>query len=197
MGLSFEKVRSNIHVAPLLTQVSENPYLFKEFLQRQQYPGTAHSETETIYIRWAPEFTYESIFDSLDSVDYAAIEQLDSVKKIIVDVMLAVHAKDLGRVIITKLEPGGFIDPHVDEGKYAGHFERFHIPLYAKDGCVFFVENNRGEGEFANMREGELWWFNHQKKHWVVNSSQEPRVHLIIDAVSPLYKERIHGKGSH
>lgn len=194
MGISFERIRGALNTSKLLEEINSQPTLWKDHEERQTFPGTAHSETETIYLRWANEFSFEAVFKSIEAVDYGALDLLPTAKELILKAIAAAEIKELGRVIITKLSPNGFIDPHTDDGVYADYFERFHIPLQSYDGNYFFVENKDAEGEFAYMKPGELWWFNHKKKHWVVNNSDHDRIHLIIDGTSSKYRDRVYAK---
>ncbi len=35
------------------------------------------------------------------------------------------------------------------------------------------------------MKEGEVWWFDNQVSHEAINYSDEDRVHVIFDVLSP------------
>ncbi len=77
---------------------------------------------------------------------------------------------------------GGTIDRHRDEGKYAEHYQRFHIVLASEDGNVFQCGN-----QLQWMRPATAWWFDHRQEHDVTNGSNASRVHLIVDLVSPSF----------
>ena len=69
-----------------------------------------------------------------------------------------------------KLDPGGFVIPHIDGGVYR---ERWHIPLQP---AGFFWE------------DGRTWEITHepfQVRHWlphaVWNPTDRPRIHLMIE----------------
>lgn len=130
----------------------------------------------------------QEAFTDLTAVNYPAYETLKTTWPLIGHVLDRVKAKELGRVLITSLAAGGTIIPHADEGDYADHYERFHIALQSDRGNVFSVEDVIGCGEYAFMAPGELWWFNHKKRHAVFNGSDTPRIHLVIDAVAPNYR---------
>jgi Aspartyl/Asparaginyl beta-hydroxylase len=79
--------------------------------------------------------------------------------------------------MLVRLKAGGAITPHVDEGAYAQHYARFHLPIDSTAACRFFCGD-----ESVHMAPGEFWWFDHQREHSVVNDGPD-RVHLILDLV--------------
>jgi len=181
----FKKIASNIDVKPLIDQVYKNWFLFNDNQTRQKYPGSAHGDTESIYLRWARGQTVQAAFTEIHAYNYPALETISEANGLIDLCFKLVGGKELGRVMIVNLKPNGFITPHADEGAYADHYERFHLSLESEDGNIFFVGEPDRVGEFVHMRPGELWWFNHKNKHWVFNNSEKPRLHMILDIVSP------------
>ncbi len=169
--------------------LEKQPEIWGEITDRQTTPGSPHSDTKSIFLRWCASKDIPAVFTEIPAIDYPAMDKLMEVWPLLHEIENLVGSKQLGRVMIVKLEAGGMIDAHVDEGAYADHYERFHLPLQSnKDNC-FFVESDDGTGgEFATMLPGELWWFNHKKRHWASNLGDQPRIHLIIDAVAPKYR---------
>lgn len=188
MHSAFMIVESGLDVSPLLEAVKEQPGLWKEITIRQEVDGSPHHDTECIFLRWAKDKSLQSVFTEIPAIDYPALFKLPQARKLIAEVVRKVKGTELGRVLITKLLPNGVIDPHPDEGDYADYYERFHVPLESSDEDCFFVEHTPGQGEFLFMREGDLVWFNHKKKHWAVNNSTKERIHLIVDVVAPDYR---------
>lgn len=184
---NFQRLASGLNVQPLLEAIKRQPKLWKQFTARQTTPGSPHVDTETIFLRWSKDQSIEACFTDIDAVAYPAVDYLPEAKSLVDQVLELVGAGKLGRVIITKLKSGGAISPHTDEGDYADYFERFHVSLESEDGNHFFVGED-DFGEFAHMKAGEAWWFNHKERHWVVNNSLHARIHLIIDAVAPMYR---------
>ena len=95
---------------------------------RQEYDGSAHSQTETIFLR-APASTVD-VMNELNCVDMPAIGKLGppliSIMQTLANV---VGVRELGGTMIVKLKAGGRIRPHTDEGAYARYFARFHYVL--------------------------------------------------------------------
>jgi hypothetical protein len=185
---NFARLASGLSTAPLINAIWGQPHLWRELTARQTTPGSPHKDTETIFLRWSESQTIHAVFNDLEAVDYPALEKLSQAKPLIEYLLRAVEGDELGRVIITKLRPGGVIDPHIDEGAYADHFERFHIPLLSNAGSWFTVFSSPDTAEAVRMNEGELWWFNHKREHTYVNTGDTHRIHLIVDCVSPKWR---------
>lgn len=184
-----------LDVAPLLAKLAEHPELWAEHTERQHYPGSAHKDTETIYLRWAKDASLLGAFYDLTSEDH--VETISALAPEIFPIIDAAikkispfycpwpgsHAEELqvGRVILTKLKPGGVITEHVDEGPYADRYDRFHVCLSGDSG--FWCD-----GQIQGMKPGQLWWFNHKLPHWVQNGPTD-RIHLILDLVAPEYRK--------
>jgi hypothetical protein len=188
MAHEFIKICTGLDVAPLVASLDAQPHLWYEHVGRQSYEGSAHRDTETIFLRWCQGETVEAAFTELDAIDYPGIFQLPESRTLIAEVLRLVESDQVARVIITRLKPGGLISAHADEGVYADHYERFHVPLVSEQGNMFFVKHSEDNGEYAEMKPGELWWFNHKKVHAVINESNQHRIHLIVDCLAPKYR---------
>jgi hypothetical protein len=189
MGENLKKIASGVDISSLADAIESRPYLFSAIKARQETPGSAHGDTESIFLRWAESQTLEAVFNEIPAIDYPALEQLPEVRPILARIVDLLGTSAIGRILIVKLRPGGFITPHIDEGAYADHYERFHLVLESGIGNAFFVEFEPDHSEVAYMKPGELWWFDHKRKHWVINDSQVSRIHLIIDAVVPRFRK--------
>ncbi len=168
-----------------------NHALFDECTHRQDFPGSPHHDTKAIFLRWAPHWTPESIFDSTESIDYPGAKQLPAHYALAYRICHMIGATEWGRVMVVKMKPGGRIDQHWDGGAYAHHFDRFHLCLQGDEGNRFTCD-----GATVAMLPGELWWFNHQLPHSAHNDSPNERIHLIIDAQVQQYRARRLGEQS-
>jgi hypothetical protein len=177
----FKRLLTNIDVGPMLDALDARPQLWDEITLRQDTPGSPHHDTRCIWLRGPREITLDSVFNDTKSFDYLSMGELaESVYPLVAPILRQLGSTLLGRVMIAELKPGGFIDPHEDQGQYAKKFSRFHLVLTSDLGNTFTVEN-----ESVHMAPGELWWFNHRGEHQVRNDSATPRVHIIFDAVVP------------
>lgn len=179
---NFLKIAEGVDVMPLLAALHRQPELWNQNLLRTSHPNTPHKQVEDIWLRFNDLKAYEQtedaahVMDQHESINYPAFFALPQARSLIFALMARVEGERLGRCIITKLKPGCVIDPHVDSGDHAEYFERYHIVLQSLPGSVF----NAGD-ESVQMRVGEVWWFNNQAEHSVINNSADDRLHLIID----------------
>src|ERR1700677_3319266 len=70
-----------------------------DHVQRQRYPGSAHHDTQSIYLRWAPEWTAESIFNTTDAVDYPASRECLRTLTLVAHIVDHLRTKDIGRIM--------------------------------------------------------------------------------------------------
>lgn len=181
--MNFHQIESDLEVSGLVAAIRRKPALFKEITDRQAYQGSAHQNTESIFLRWCHGKTVQDAFSEIPAFDWPAMAALPEAHDLINITLRRVGAKELGRVLIVSLKPESSIEPHADEGAYADHYERFHIPLESYPGVIFKCGD-----EAVQMRTGELWWFNHKIQHSVENHTKVARTHLIIDCVAPRFR---------
>lgn len=178
----FKRHDTGLNTQPLLNALDARPELWDQITVRQDYPGSAHHDTQCIFLRGPYEFTPESYMGNIEATDYDA---MDALRAEVFNLMLSVlnrtlRATELGYVLIVRLPPGGMIDEHIDEGVYADHYARFHIALTDSPKASLTVG-----GETQHFAQGDVWEFNHKQPHSGRNMGSEPRIHLIFDAVVP------------
>lgn len=93
----------------------------------------------------------------------------------------------------TKLDSGGFIVPHVDQGPWV---ERWHYPISGKgyvwaewdyhDPVTGQVLGHWGPPPFTTLRYYERYRMNHHLPHAVYNPFDEPRIILIVEYDNPI-----------
>lgn len=178
---NFIKIDYNPDISALLSSLMQQEELWNQYTLRTSYQGSAHSEVSDIWLRFNDfakykEGEYGLIFGDCSSINYPAWEKLPEVQKLIEELMCKVNAKELGRVIITRMPSGAKIIPHVDEGKYAELYNRYHIILQNEQGSIFRCGN-----EVICMKTGDVYWFNTSLEHEVINNSDNERITLIVD----------------
>jgi hypothetical protein len=84
------------------------------------------------------------------------------------------------RALLVNLTAGKSIVPHVDTvGFTLVLCRRIHIPIQTNENCFFTVG-----GDKRNLKLGEIWEINNDKKeHSVDNLGETDRIHLIVDWV--------------
>lgn len=86
------------------------------------------------------------------------------------------HDGKRGKVLFTRLPAGKNIPKHQDAGDYLYLVRRHHIAINTNSGITFTVGK-----EVIEMEEGECWEINNSRLHSVDNTSNDMRIHLIID----------------
>lgn len=168
---------STATIAGLMLQIKQAPELWDANDLRTKHSGSAHSEASDIWLRFneIPD-NPETVIDDKICMNYPAFYTLSEAQSIIFPLMARVKGESLGRCMITRLAPGKRIYPHADMGAPAEYFERYHIALNVAPGVQF-----RCGDEYADMRTGDVWWFNNCIEHEVINNSSEDRITMIVD----------------
>lgn len=163
----------SIDVGPFLSAIDNispedwNKYTFRQDL----FP--MHSRTITIPVLYDVDYRmgiskkssfYDIFEESIDHASKVISELTDCECKII-------------RFIVTNLPATTTVDTHKDTAVSFTIYNRVHIPIVTNDKVLFTVDN-----ETINMPVGEMYEINNgDKLHGVVNSSDEDRLHIILD----------------
>jgi hypothetical protein len=185
----FLKIAEGIDVAHIVAAIHRQPELWNRHRLRKDRPDSPHVAMDDIWIR-ANDLNKckdGGFNDPHFSIWYDAAFALP-VRQLIFWVMTRVEAEQLGGVLITRLPPGGRIDPHADLEWHALWYQKYYLSLKSAPGVTFHVEN-----ESINPKVGEIWLIDNTKPHWVVNDSDDDRVTLIICAKTERYEERYAG----
>ena len=182
---NFQLLDSGIDVQPLLDAIERRPEMWKDITIRQEFEGTCHADTETIFLVGPDEFTVESYMGTTSAIPYHACVELSEELDPILNHFFGnvIQATEIGRILIVKLKAGGKVLEHIDEGTYADYYSRFHICLSGDEGSTLTAGD-----ETQHFAKGEAWWFNHKALHSAENVSDKPRIHMILDAVSPFFE---------
>ena len=173
---NFQQI-ARADVVPLLAAIHRQPELWNANRLRKDYPGSPHSAMDDIWIRFNELGAGPgSVIDATEAVWYPAADRLPQVRPILFDLMRRVEGERLGRVVITRLAPGGRIEPHCDQGAPAEYYQRYHVSLACEPGCNF-----RSGDETVFMQPGTVWWFDNCKEHEVLNYSSDDRMTMIVD----------------
>jgi len=190
----FTRIPFDFDPAQALQELDVLPDLWKQITARQDFPGSDHKDTETIYLRGPAKLDvpadYMAVGNAVDYLDN--IEALPACEALLRDALATIGATELGYVMVVKLKAGGEVTPHIDEGPYSDHFTRFHLVLSTNDRCKFSVWP-----ELCRMKAGELWQFDHKSLHAFINNGDTDRIHIIFDAVpAPTLAVCITGRGT-
>lgn len=174
---NFTLIAERVDVIPLLNALAVNADLWNEHPLRTTHPASPHHAVDDILV-WFNDIPDdpEAVVNDLDVVPYRAWSTIPQVRPLVHDIMRRVEGVRLGRVMITRLPPGGTIPEHVDEGAPATYYTRYQLALQSLPGALFHIGD-----ETANFRTGEWWLVNNRAPHSVVNNSADDRIALIVD----------------
>ena len=174
---NFCKIFEGLDVVPLLSALATKPHLWNQNDLRTTFPGSPHAECDDIWLFFndVPADPLEVANDILVR-PYPAWSELPQAHALVFDLMRRVNGVHLGRVLITRLAPGGRIPEHTDQGAPADYYQRFQIAIQALPGCLFGV----GE-EVVQFSMGECWWIDNCQPHSVVNNSADDRLAMVVD----------------
>lgn len=139
----------------------------------------AHKYTNAYFIvehrsDWKYGEEYNANFVCKDFKLWELVEPITKELELIVD-------GKIGKVTLIKLFDKKNVSPHRDYGDYLGFVRRFHIPIFTNESVLFGIETTK-----QHMAVGECWEINNSKSHFVINSGNDDRIHLLID-VMPNY----------
>jgi GNAT superfamily N-acetyltransferase len=175
------------NIDALKASLDAYPFLWDMETGRQAYAGSAHTISRSILLRWGHERNQVAAMRELIChwrPEYLHLHK--SLSGLIAWIDTVTQSQGLGRVMLTRLPPGGRISEHQDEGPYADLYERVHLCIDASLGENYFYV---GKDHFIPA-PGELWWLNHKQPHSVHNNGIIPRIHLIVDVLSETLREK-------
>lgn len=189
---NFLKLAEGVNVAALNIAIWRKPQLWGVYGVRRWHEQSTARAVDDIMLRYNKfdgknDDYVEAVCSNLDVENYPAWRDLPEAHELIAPLMMSVRGLELGRVFIARMSPGTMIPAHSDriapaEEQYpyrtppAVYYDRYHIVLSSAPGVVF-----RCGEEQIWMKTGEVWWFNNQLEHEVINNSAEDRIHLIAD----------------
>lgn len=179
---NFHQIAENVAVLKLAHQLARNGHLWNAQRFRTEFPSTPHVDVDDIWLRFSdPEkcTTTTQVIGDDKPVWHPAADVLTEAKPIVLDLMRFLNAYELGRLLITRIPPGGKILPHRDDaGEYVSMKDvaRYHVVLQGLPGSLF-----RCGDETVCMQTGTIWWFNAFEEHEVLNNSKDDRIHMLVD----------------
>ena len=177
MSPSIRLIRSGYDVSAAVSQLQAQPDIWNTHTLRTE--AYQHRQVSDIWVRYNDWANWDGDVQAFngphESVWYPVIGRIPAVWSLVRRVMRDVGGRELGGVLITKIPPGGRVEPHIDHGWHARHYEKFAVQLQGNDRQAFCFED-------AELRPqpGDLYTFDNSRLHWVTNDSDEDRMTLII-----------------
>jgi hypothetical protein len=177
---NFVQIAAGIDTSNVLLEIARQPKLWNRHSMRKE--KDAHRAMDDIWLRYNDEKPYKEsgdwtgFNDEHESKFYPEWYALPSIHQLVYDLAHKVRATRIGGILITRIPPGGKIEPHVDGGWHATYYNtKLYVVLQSNPQCI-----NSAEDEKIAMAPGSVWYFDNAKLHDVVNDGQDDRMTLII-----------------
>lgn len=178
---NFALIKTGIDTSTLLAALKNKPELWGTSDFR-----TTLQEAQHIFLRVNEVVTGPIIAKDVEFHETDAFWSLPEFQPIIFNTFSGLYGTRLGGCMIANLPAHSEIKEHSDIGPCALYYDaRIHIVLQATD--VDFYTGN----EVVQMNTGEMWWFDYNKPHHLVNNSDTDRLHLILDIKSAFGRETL------
>lgn len=172
-------VAEGVDIMPLALQIERHPDLWNQHAGRTEGYASPHQRIDDIWVRYNHWSNFDgdmaAFNEAHESVWYPAATQLPAVRDIVFPIMARVHGERLGGVLITRIPPGGRVEPHTDHGWHAEYYAKYAVQIKSARGQAFCFE-----GEQLATKPGDVYWFDNAHKHWVVNDSDVERMTMIV-----------------
>lgn len=139
-----------------------------------------HSDISDIWVRYNAWENYRGDLaefnEEHESVWYPVSYAVPELRLLVHDVLEHLPPVELGGVLITKIPPGGMVQPHSDHGWHAEYYrDKYAVQMKGNQRQAFHFE-----GISLSADPGQVYWFDNQQVHWVTNDSDEDRITMII-----------------
>jgi hypothetical protein len=169
MNPPIQKLPWRLDVAPLLEQIASNPGVWNTHRMRTEHYGTPHNGVSDIWVRYNDWANFDGDPAAFNGphvpVWYPVISKIPGAWSLARKVKRLCGAETLGGVLITRIPPGGRVEPHVDHGWHAGHYRKVAVQLMGNDRQAFHFEDAS-----LSVEPGETYTFD----------SDEDRMTLIV-----------------
>lgn len=168
-------------VADLVAQLEVHPELWNEHTARTQSAQSPHHGLDDIWVRFNGIENYDPIkglpYFNREHVSewYPCVDKLPAVRTLIDSLLAEIGGGQLGGVLITRIPAGHMCKPHRDSGWHAESHDKYAIQIKSAPGQAFCFAS-----ESLDARPGQVYMFNNQETHWVVNPTEHERITMIV-----------------
>lgn len=155
-------------------------------------PATRLAELSIIHLRGpkildAPT-NYGYDLQYTDCEDRPLMAEFPEAKSLVNFLKGQLELKQIGNIMMSVMEPGAYIEPHQDPGKYFEYYRRIHVPIISDPECkCYSIKYPITAGvkmlETTYMEVGTAWELNNCDLHWFHHKGAKPRYHLVFDAL--------------
>lgn len=179
---NFLQVAQGLDVVPVVHALQLNVDLWNKNSIRKTREASPHVQMDDIWVRYRDDKKFRESGDYSKfnephfPIWYPSYKKLPQLRPIIFGLMARMNASMLGGVLITRIPPGGKIEPHSDKGWHPEFYKtKIYVPLQTNPQCW-----NRVQDEVVTMEPGSAWFFNNLEEHEVQNNGQDDRITLIV-----------------
>ena len=189
----FAKLREGIDVTPYIDEIASHPGIFDSDDSRQE-GIPVQRETQAVLL-----FGVNVGNADRSKLDYAFLDTqarigmpiryrgsatpeakvLPKCAQYVRDLCVEMHGVP-GRAVIARLKPDGRIYKHKDDQLYWLLRDRYHLVVKCGEGGSHFKSGD----EEVYMQQGELWWFDPTVYHEAHNTTDDYRIHFVMDVFS-------------
>lgn len=180
--IPIRALENGYNVAPLVDQLAAHPDVWNRHTGRTDAYGTPHKQVDDIWVRYnAPENIGKPAFhEEHESSWYPCVADIPAAWSLARRVWRQVGGWRLGGVLITRVPPGGRVEPHIDNGWHARVHDKFALQIKGNKDQAFCFD-----GHELRAEPGDLYTFDNSQTHWVINDSDEERITMIVCVRKP------------
>lgn len=177
---------THLDTFPVMTRLAKlNPPTWKPVAARGEVMHPDIGLGASLLLRAHGNITKENWLNDLPIAEQPDLVQWTSMKRLLERARKAVMAEpaarqylsgEMGRAMVSRLDPGSTIFWHVDDGPYHSKHVRFHVPLVTNPGCIMY-----SGPQSMHLEVGGLWFFNNRVRHCAANWGVHHRLHLIFE----------------
>lgn len=176
--MHLQRLERTYPVATLQEQL-EDPAVWNRTPFRTALSESPHRETSDIVVRYNPLSNFHGDMRAFNAEHiaewYPVIDLIPEARRLATQIATDHESRQLGMVLITCIPPGKQVYPHIDVGWHARHYEKFALQVKGDEHQAFHFEN-----EQLITQDGDLFWFDNSKPHWVTNDSDRERITMIV-----------------
>lgn len=159
--------------------LSRHPELWDQFSLRKDCLDP-HKAMHDIWVRYNDIQLFKGDLASWNGphfpIWYPAWHLIPELRPIVMGLFQRYSGTHLGGILITKIPAGKRIEAHTDSSWHAKFYTtKLYVVLQGNDRCV-----NRVLTERVAMKTGEVWYFNNNVDHDVINDGDTDRITLIV-----------------
>lgn len=140
----------------------------------RQKISPVHKETTSVFVY--DHNAMWSIRDPYQLISNDSQKKMQELLHPLIHRLENIHDGKVGKCLFIKLPAGKSVAPHTDKLDYLGAVRRHHIAIKTNKDVFFFVNK-----EAKNMEVGDCWEINNSLEHYVTNSGETERIHLLVD----------------